>query len=202
LQSLDMRLGEKGAPEPRPAEPRPHDDMITVAEVRPLLSPRLTATAIIERPKVPGYEILGELGRGAMGVVYKAKQTKLNRVVALKMLLSGGHADEAEMARFRAEARAAARLQHPNIVQIHEVGEHNGVPFLALEYCPGGSLAGRLEGKPLPPRLAAYIVERLARTIHAAHQRGIVHRDLKPLNVLLSWDEEDAATAEPGARPA
>jgi hypothetical protein len=101
-------------------------------------------------PEIPGYEILGELGRGGMGVVYHARQTGLNRPVALKMILAGGHAGSHERARFRAEAEAVARLQHPNIVQVHEIGEHGGLPFFSLEYCPGGSLAQKLQGRRCP----------------------------------------------------
>src|SRR5216110_217451 len=104
-----------------------------------------------EPPAPPGYEVLGTLGRGGMGVVYRARQIKLNRTVALKMVLAGGHAGEAELARFRAEAEALARLQHPNIVQVHEVGEHNGLPFFSLELCAAGNLEQRLNGTPLPP---------------------------------------------------
>jgi formylglycine-generating enzyme required for sulfatase activity/tRNA A-37 threonylcarbamoyl transferase component Bud32 len=144
------------------------------------------ATATV--PGVAGYENLGELGRGGMGVVYKARQVRANRVVALKMILAGGHAGEHELARFRTEAEAVARLQHPNIVQIHEVGEAEGRPFFSLEYCPGGSLAGKLQGTPLPPREAAQLVEVLARAMDAAHQKGVIHRDLKPANVLLAED--------------
>jgi WD40 repeat protein len=137
---------------------------------------------------VPGYEVLGELGRGGMGVVYKARQVALNRVVALKMILAGAHAAEQDRARFRAEAEAIARLQHPGIVQVHEVGQHDGCPFFSLDYCPGGTLAERLAGKPLPPRDAAALVEALARAVHYAHDHGVVHRDLKPSNVLLAAD--------------
>jgi WD40 repeat protein/tetratricopeptide (TPR) repeat protein len=137
---------------------------------------------------VPGYELLSEMGRGGMGVVYRARQTRLGRVVALKMILAGGHADEQELKRFRNEAEAVARLQHPNIVQIHEVGEHEGLPFLSLEFCGGESLENKLAGTPLPPAEAAALVETLARAMHAAHQKGVVHRDLKPANVLLTED--------------
>jgi WD40 repeat protein len=136
-------------------------------------------------PVVGGYEVLGELGRGGMGVVYRARQVGLNRLVALKMILAGGHAGEAEVARFRAEAEAVARLQHPHVVQIHEVGEHAGLPFFSLEFCPGGGLADKLDGTPWPGPRAAGLVQTLARALHAAHQAGIVHRDLKPANVLL-----------------
>ena len=139
-------------------------------------------------PAVPGYELLGELGRGGMGVVYKALHLGLKRVVALKMILSGGHAGAAERERFRAEAEAVARLRHPNVVQIYEVGEHEGRSYLALDYVEGGSLAKHLVGRPLPAKEAAALVETVARTAHAAHQRGIIHRDLKPDNVLLTPD--------------
>jgi tetratricopeptide (TPR) repeat protein len=135
---------------------------------------------------VPGYELLGELGRGGMGVVYKARQSRLKREVALKMILGGPHAAPAQLARFRTEAEAVARLQHPNIVQIYEVGEHNGLPYFSLEYVAGGTLAERLDGTPLPARDAAPLVETLARAIHYAHERGVVHRDLKPANILLA----------------
>ncbi len=137
---------------------------------------------------VPGYRVLGELGRGGMGVVYKARQPALNRVVAMKMLLGGNHAGAAELARFKAEAEVVARLQHPNIVQIFDVGAHQGLPYLTLEYCSGGSLAGRLNGAPLPPDEAARLVEALARAVQAAHERHVIHRDLKPANVLMTAD--------------
>src|SRR5205823_14214222 len=144
----------------------------------------------LDQVQLPGYEILGELGRGGMGVVYKARHVKLNRLVALKMILAGEHAGAQEQARFRTEAEAVARLQHPNIVQIYEVGEQDGRPFFSLELVEGGSLDRRLAGKPQPPPEAARLVEILARAVQAAHERGIVHRDLKPGNILLSTKGE------------
>lgn len=135
-----------------------------------------------------GYEILGELGRGGMGIVYQAHQVSLKRLVALKMILSGEHSRPEDLARFRLESEVLARLQHPNIVQVHEVGEHNGRPFFSFEYCSGGTLAGKLANTPLMPREAAQLVRVLAQAIHAAHGKGIVHRDLKPANVLLGED--------------
>jgi WD40 repeat protein len=141
-----------------------------------------------ELPRIPGYEILGELGRGGMGVVYKARQLGLNRLVALKMVRAGAHAGPEELLRFATEARAVAHLQHPQIVQIFEVNRHEGQPFFIMELLEGGSLKARLDGKPLPPRLAAEMMEGLAEAVEFAHRRGIVHRDLKPANVLLAAD--------------
>jgi WD40 repeat protein/tRNA A-37 threonylcarbamoyl transferase component Bud32 len=135
---------------------------------------------------VPGYEVLKELGRGGMGVVYKARQVALNRTVALKMLLAGSHADMAQVARFRAEGEAVGRLRHPNVVQVHDCGTSDGLPYFALEYVDGGSLADYLRGTPQPPGEAAAFVEMLARAMAAAHREGIIHRDLKPANVLLA----------------
>ncbi|MCS6851577.1 MAG: serine/threonine protein kinase [Gemmataceae bacterium] len=139
-------------------------------------------------PTIAGYEILAELGRGGMGVVYKARQVSLGRLVALKMILSGAHAGPEERSRFRIEAEAVAQLQHPNIVQLYEVGEQDGRPYYSLEFIDGGSLEERLGGRPQPPAKAAELVEALAGAVATAHRRGIIHRDLKPGNILLTSD--------------
>jgi tetratricopeptide (TPR) repeat protein/predicted Ser/Thr protein kinase len=139
-------------------------------------------------PDVPGYTILGELGKGGMGIVYKAEQSGLKRLVALKMILSGERARNDEIARFRSEAEAIARLDHPNIVKIYEVGEFDGQPYFSLEFVEGGSLSHHLRKNTLAPREASRMAEVLARAMHAAHERGIVHRDLKPANILLTAD--------------
>jgi tetratricopeptide (TPR) repeat protein len=136
-------------------------------------------------PEVEGYQILGVLGRGGMGVVYLARQVGLDRRVALKMLHSPG-AGADDLARFRLEAEAVARLAHPNIVAIYDVGWSDGRPYCALEYVEGGSLHDRIAGIPQPPRKAAELVETVARAVHAAHRAQIVHRDLKPGNILLT----------------
>ena len=139
-------------------------------------------------PLLPGYEILGELGRGGMGVVYRARQTKLNRFVALKMLLNAESADLVDVVRFRSEAEAVAAVRHPHVVQVHEFGHSEGKPYLVLEYLPGGSLHSRIRTlAPIAPLHSATLVEKLARAVQAAHAAGIVHRDLKPGNVL--YDE-------------
>jgi serine/threonine-protein kinase len=140
------------------------------------------------QPVVFGYEVLSELGRGGMGVVYKARQLGLNRLVALKMVLAGAHASEAQLARFHTEAEAVAHLLHPNIVQIHEVGNHDGLPYFSLEYVDGGSLADKIAGQPQKVKEAAQMIEILALAMAYAHEHGIIHRDLKPANVLITQD--------------
>jgi serine/threonine protein kinase len=139
-------------------------------------------------PAVPGYDVLEEIGRGAMGVVYKAIQRRLSRVVALKMLLGGANAGQRVRARFRQEAEAIAQLQHPYIVQLFDVIEHDGQLFLALEYVGGGSLSRRQRAKPFTPAQAAACIAKVALAMQFAHERGIIHRDLKPSNILLTED--------------
>jgi serine/threonine protein kinase len=152
---------------------------------------------------VPGYEILAEVGRGGMGVVYKARQLRPERIVALKMLLAGRHAEPNDRTRFLREADAVAQLQHPNIVPLYEAGQHGDLPYFTLEFVSGGSLANLLQGKPLPPRDAARLVEQLARAMQYAHEHGIIHRDLKPSNILLAGirDQESGDKSQgPGVR--
>jgi serine/threonine-protein kinase len=131
------------------------------------------------------YELLRVLGRGGMGVVYKAKQQSLNRLVAVKMIRAGHWAGEEEVRRFKNEAEAVANLDHPQIVTIHEVGEHHGHHYFSMKLVDGPSLAGLLPRYAADPRAAATLVAEAARAVHHAHQRGILHRDLKPSNILL-----------------
>ena len=154
--------------------------MVTVPDAGP------AAHAGLSQP--PGYELIELLGRGGMGVVYKARHRGLRRHVALKMFEPGRVVLPREVVRFRTEAEAIARLQHPNIVQIFEIGEWNGLPFLALELAERGTLAQRLQKLPFTPRAAAELAETLARAVHHAHTHQIVHRDLKPANVLFAAD--------------
>jgi eukaryotic-like serine/threonine-protein kinase len=147
-----------------------------------------SARALVAPPTIAGYDIDRELGRGGMGVVYLANERRLGRNVALKMILAGAHATEKELDAFRAEAAVVAKLEHPHIIRIHAVGDHDGLPYLSLEHMSGGSLARKLANLPQPARTAAELTETLARTVAFAHDRGIVHRDLKPSNVLLAHD--------------
>jgi len=159
-----------------------NDPTLVVATVAETAPPAAATTL-----SIPGYEILEEVGRGGMGVVFKARQQSLNRVVALKMVLAGRGGPE-ELERFRAEAEAVGRLQHANIVQVYEIDELEGRPYFTLEFCANGSLARKLEGQPLTNKDAAELVEDLARAMTAVHNAGIVHRDLKPQNVLIAAD--------------
>src|SRR4051812_32756678 len=139
-------------------------------------------------PAIEGYDIGELVGRGGMAVVYKARQRSLNRPVALKMLLVGPYFDTDEATRIRAEAEAIARLQHPNVVHVYEVGERDGRPYLLMEFVDGGTLGDRIKQGPIPTGQAVAWAEAIARGVHAAHRRGIVHRDLKPANVLMTAD--------------
>jgi serine/threonine-protein kinase len=142
-----------------------------------------------EPPKIFGdFELIRELGRGGMGVVYETRQRSLNRTVALKMVLRGELASDADRKRFRAEAEATARLVHPNIVQVYDVDDIAGQPYFAMQYVPGPTLARRLAEGPMPPREAARLVAAVARAVDHAHQNGVLHRDLKPANILLAAD--------------
>ena len=139
-------------------------------------------------PAVPGYRILRELGRGGMGIVYLAVQDGLERLVAIKMLPQGMVA-ERTLNRFQTEAEVIARLQHPNLIQIYEVGTVEDRPFFSMEYVPDGTLEAWLHNRPQPPREAAQLMQVLASAMHEAHRCGVVHRDLKPGNILLSARE-------------
>jgi predicted Ser/Thr protein kinase/tetratricopeptide (TPR) repeat protein len=143
---------------------------------------------------VPGYQLVKELGRGGMGVVYLATQDGLNRQVALKMVLAGAHASEKEKARFLVEAEAVAAVRHPGVVQVFDFGTHDGRPYFALEYLSGGCLGSRLDGTPMPPRTAARLVQQIATAVQAAHDAGVVHRDLKPANILFDADGKPKVT--------
>jgi serine/threonine protein kinase/CHASE3 domain sensor protein len=144
--------------------------------------------------RIASYEILEEIGRGGMGVVYKAQDPRLKRLVALKIILAGGHAGDVELARFQTEAESVARLKHHSFVQIYEVGSDEGLPFLALEFCSGGSLEERIAESPLLPRDSAELVAKLADAMDHAHQARVIHRDLKPGNVLFDEHGEPKIT--------
>src|SRR5262249_46586620 len=188
-------------PHPHPGDPegqaarQPVDPLLapTVAVRRRTPASAESATysaldpqASLRIPQVPGYEILREVGRGGMGVVYEARQVALNRVVALKMLPASIITDPELLARFRGEAEAIARLQHPNIIQVYEVGACEDGPFFVMEFAEGGSLARIWGGAPQDVRTSAELVATLAEAVHAAHEKGVVHRDLKPSNILLA----------------
>jgi WD40 repeat protein len=198
--------GDEPATLPPPAE---HEGVSPPQTPTAPLAPEAPAADRPGLPVVPGYEILGELGRGGMGVVYQARQVQLKRLVALKMILAGGHASEQELARFKTEAEAVARLRHPHIVQIYEVGEWRAgdvspsMPYFSLEFCEGGSLEKKLGGTPQPPTEAALLVQTLARAMDSAHRAGIVHRDLKPANILLASGgrEPPEGASSGGSRP-
>ena len=176
----------------RPVDPPPVVDPLATAASAPGAGGELDFdVALPTTPplaQIAGYEVLGRIGHGGMGVVYKVRHVKLDRIEALKMVLAGAHAAPEQLARFRAEAQAVAQLQHPNIVQVYENGESDGLPYFSLEYVGGGSLAHKLGGQPLPPREAAHLTQTLSEAIEYAHKHAVLHRDLKPANILLTED--------------
>jgi serine/threonine-protein kinase len=163
-------------------------DALFPTQAAPSAQPIASRAGDIPLPAISGYEIESVLGVGGMGAVFRARHVRLNRVVALKMALAGAYAGPGERSRFQREAEAVAALRHPNVVQIHDVGEAAGRPYFTMEYVEGGSLAQKLAGTPQPAREAAALLATLARAVQAAHDSGIVHRDLKPANVLLTAD--------------
>jgi tRNA A-37 threonylcarbamoyl transferase component Bud32 len=181
------RLTDRLSREP-PADPTAVSDMFAPTQ-EPGARPRPAAEPPVA---IPGYEILGELARGAMGVIYKARQSWLNRLVAIKMVRGADTAESNELVRFLIEAEAIAAVKHPNVIDVYEFGEAQGRPYLVMEYIDGGTLAKRLRaGGAFAPYDAADLMERLARGAHAAHECGIVHRDLKPSNILLPEPKTD-----------
>lgn len=194
---------ERGAGEPRQ---RPGDETVDIPI--PPEQTHVSATFRFSRDsnKVPrpaqplvrrifgDYEILQELAKGGMGVVYKARQRKLNRIVALKMILSGQFANQLEVERFYVEAEAAANLRHPNIVNVHEVGEVDGQHFFSMDFVEGQSLSDMVRRQPLEPKHAARLVKKVAETVAFAHEKGVIHRDLKPSNVLVDASDEPMIT--------
>ena len=201
LERVDQEYRARSGPTPPPADNQTVDFSDPAARAASDTHPELDLTfdsnantldaptsAAAVPPPTAGYEILGELGRGGMGVVYKARQLGLNRLVALKMVLSGAHAAPHQLARFRIEGEAVARLHHPHIVQIYDVGERDGLPYFSLEYLDGGCLADQIKREPQPPQRSAGVTALLARGIQYAHSHGIIHRDLKPANILFDSD--------------
>jgi mono/diheme cytochrome c family protein len=190
LEAMERRLGLGAAPTDSDARP-PAAPTVAEGPGNKVLAPAP------ENLHIPGYEVLGLLDQGGMGTVYKARHVQLKRLVALKMIRADVHARPEHLARFRVEAEAVAQLQHPNIVQIYDVGESEGRPYFSMEFVEGGSLAQKIAGQPLPPRAAAELVATLADAIHFAHQRGVVHRDLKPANVLIAAGGRKSTAQEP-----
>jgi serine/threonine-protein kinase len=183
---LDQALGTETLSELDPNRPIPGPPASASPATTPYQAdtPRLNGTP----RRIGQYEVLGELGRGTFGVVYRARDTRLARQVAIKVMHAAISSSADELARFRAEVEALGSLQHPNIVQIHDTGIHEGMPYLVMELIEGGNLAQQLNGQPRPCRDAAALVEVVARATHVAHQKGIVHRDLKPGNIMLTGD--------------
>src|SRR5258708_1548529 len=174
-------------PSPQPSPPGEE-------ETQPALAAPAKRTARSTLKRFGDYELLEEIARGGMGIVYKARQISLNRLAAVKMILSGDFASPGYVERFKREAEAAGSLSHQNIVAIHEVGVQDGQHYFSMDYVPGRNLADLVRGGPLPARQAAGYLKTIAEAIHYAHQRGILHRDLKPSNVLIDQNDEPRIT--------
>ncbi|HMP15691.1 MAG TPA: serine/threonine-protein kinase, partial [Gemmatales bacterium] len=144
------------------------------------------ARNVEQLPTIPGFTELHEIGRGGMGIVYRARQEGLNRPVAIKMIMAGHFANPTERLRFQLEAELTARIHHPHVVQVYETGEHEGNPYLVMEWIDGGTLASRLKTDRPSPETAVHLMITLARAVHAAHCKGVIHRDLKPNNIMLA----------------
>ena len=167
-----------------------HDD----ATLPPNASSAQPGTPLRSKERIGAYELIEEIARGGMGVVFKAKHSKLNRIAAVKMILGGGFSSEADVRRFQIEAEAAAKLDHPGIVPVYDIGEHEGQPFFAMKFIDGGSLAEKITHYQNHPRVAAELMALVARAVFHAHQRGILHRDLKPANILIDRDGQALIT--------
>ncbi|MGC3968019.1 MAG: serine/threonine-protein kinase [Pirellulales bacterium] len=165
------------------------DSLFPTSQTKTITAPMPMVGSDPVLPLIHDHEIQAVLGRGGMGVVYQAKHIKLNRIVALKMLLAGAQAGRSEYLRFMKEAEAAAALKHPNIVQIYDYGEAAGQPYFTMEYVEGGTLAEKLAGAAQPVRDAAKMTAVLAHAVDAAHRSGVIHRDLKPANILVAEDD-------------
>ena len=189
LPELDADAGDL----PDAATGPPRAEVLGRTKTRPTSSDPATGPGVHVR-YFGEYELLEEIARGGMGVVYRARQTKLNRIVALKMILAGQLASEADVKRFYTEAEAAANLDHPGIVPIFEIGKHEGQHFFSMAFIEGDTLADRVKDGPLPPNEAAEQVEQIARAVGYANEKGIIHRDIKPANVLIDKNGQPKIT--------